>query len=125
MTTSTNARADLAREGELLAARHLTGLGMVVLARNWRCREGEIDLVLRDGGCLVICEVKTRRGLGHGDPLEAISAVKVRRLRRLAGAFLAQWEGRGGFDLVRLDAVGILWPAGGRPQLRHVRAVGS
>ena len=79
----------LARRGERLAARHLTSLGMVVLDRNWRCPHGEIDLVLRDGDDLVVCEVKTRSTTAYGDPLEAITWEKARRLRRLAAAYLA------------------------------------
>lgn len=94
---------------------------MEVLERNWRCAEGELDLVLRDGRDLVLCEVKTRRALAFGDPLEAITPDKARRLRRLAGAYLAQSEES--FERVRIDAVGILWPDGGRPRLRHVLGV--
>ena len=55
-----SARAALGRYGENLAARHLSDAGLRVLERNWRCREGEIDIVARDGRTLVFCEVKTR-----------------------------------------------------------------
>ena len=70
MTTQphTDVRTDLGRRGETLAARHLTSLGMRVLARNWRCPGGELDLVLRQGSTLIACEVKTRSGTGFGDP---------------------------------------------------------
>jgi Holliday junction resolvase-like predicted endonuclease len=57
----------------------LVGQGMVVLDRNWRCELGEIDLVARDGDALVVCEVKTRSGLGFGHPLETVTAVKLAR----------------------------------------------
>src|SRR5688572_32790037 len=70
--------------GERVAADHLQSLGMVVLARNWRCRFGEIDLVAREGSTLVICEVKTRTGTTHGTPVEAVVGRKATRLRRLA-----------------------------------------
>ncbi|MGW2993823.1 YraN family protein, partial [Streptomyces sp. NPDC001193] len=55
------ARQALGRYGEELAARRLAEAGMTVIARNWRCRSGEIDIVARDGDALVVCEVKTRR----------------------------------------------------------------
>ena len=70
--------------GERIAADHLEALGMVVLARNWTCRFGEIDIVARDGSTLVICEVKTRTSNHHGGPFEAITGHKATRLRRLA-----------------------------------------
>lgn len=70
----------LGERGETIAARHLTRLGLVVVDRNWRCDAGEIDLVLRDGAVLVICEVKTRTSTDYGDPLEAVTPVKVARL---------------------------------------------
>ena len=70
--------------GERIAADHLEALGMVVLARNWTCRFGEIDIVARDGSTLVICEVKTRTSTHHGGPFEAVTGHKAARLRRLA-----------------------------------------
>ena len=61
------------RYGEQLAVRHLEAQGCQVLARNWRTGTGEIDVVVRDGAALVVVEVKTRRDLTFGDPLEAIT----------------------------------------------------
>ena len=120
MTTQphTDVRTDLGRRGETLAARHLTSLGMQVLARNWRCPGGELDLVLRQGSTLIACEVKTRSGTGFGDPLDAITPAKQARLRRL----LATWatEHGGGAEVLRVDSVGIVWPEHERPLLRHV-----
>ena len=69
--------------GEALAARYLEDQGLTVLAKNWRCPEGELDLVLTDGRTLVVCEVKTRSGLGSGTPHEAITETKLARLKRL------------------------------------------
>ena len=79
------AKDELGRRGERIAEHHLIERGLVVLDRNWRCPSGEIDLVLRDGDETVFVEVKTRAGLGYGHPLEAITMVKLARLRRLAG----------------------------------------
>jgi len=115
-------RVALGAYGEALAERHLTGLGMVVLDRNWRCSAGEIDLVLRDGQVLVICEVKTRTSDQCGAPLEAITATKVRRLQRLSRL----WMERHGVRVndVRLDVVGVLRPPRGAALIEHVRGVG-
>ena len=83
-------RLALGAYGEGLAARHLTGQGMVLLDRNWRCELGEIDLVLRDGPALVVCEVKTRSSTAYGTPLQAVTGQKAARLRRLAARWLAE-----------------------------------
>jgi putative endonuclease len=92
--------------GECVAARHLVGLGMAVLDRNWRGTSGELDLVLRDGRDLVFCEVKTRRSKRFGTPVEAIVPAKVARLRRLAAQWLAATRVRP--DQVRFDVVSVL-----------------
>ena len=120
-------RQQLGRWGETLAVRYLEARGMRVLARNWRCRHGEIDIVALDGDCLVVCEVKTRTGLGFGDPVEAVTWGKYARLRRLAAAWLADHEHPpppgGPPDTVRIDVVGIHRAPGARPRLRHVVGV--
>jgi putative endonuclease len=72
------------RFGEQLAVQHLEAAGMQVLARNWRCREGELDVVARDGPTLVFVEVKTRSRLGFGAPAEAVDRAKSARIRQLA-----------------------------------------
>src|SRR3954470_2027422 len=73
----------LGRYGERVAARHLTEQGLVVLDRNWRCPSGEIDLVLRDGDVLVVCEVKTRSSDACGSPQGAVTAATLEGLNRL------------------------------------------
>ena len=90
MPSTQQQRSALGRYGEDVAARHLSDTGMEVLARNWRCDLGEADLVARDGDTLVICEVKTRRGLDYGTPLEAVTARKLARLRRHAARWIAE-----------------------------------
>src|SRR6266508_4091851 len=82
-------RRELGRLGEQLADARLRAAGLRVVARNWRCREGEIDLVAAGPGLLVFCEVKTRRGNGYGSPAAAVTPAKQARLRRLAAAYLA------------------------------------
>jgi len=121
MTTTARRRSELGAYGEALAARHLVGLGMVLLDRNWRCDQGEIDLVLRDRGVLVVCEVKTRSSTAYGTPLEGVSEQKASRLRRLAARWLASHDIRP--DEVRIDLVGVLVPRGAAPSIDHVRGV--
>jgi putative endonuclease len=127
---ASTARAALGRYGENVAARHLTAAGLSVLARNWRCREGEVDIVAREGDVLVICEVKTRRDVAFGTPLDAVTPVKAARLRRLAARWLAEQRlGAGGdsasgyerYAEVRFDVVSVLLPPAGGPIVEHLR----
>ncbi len=112
----------LGERGETIAARHLTRLGLVVVDRNWRCDAGEIDLVLRDGAVLVICEVKTRTSTDYGDPLEAVTPAKVARLRRLAARWLRVHDCHP--EDVRIDMVGVLTPPGRPVEVEHVEGIG-
>lgn len=112
----------LGQRGEAIAARHLTGLGMEVIDRNWRCDAGEIDLVLRDGRVLVVCEVKTRTSTAYGAPLEAIDQRKLDRLRRLAARWLRVHDCHP--DDVRIDMVGVLAPPGLPVEIEHVEGAG-
>ncbi len=102
------------RYGEDVAARALVAAGLTVLQRNWRCRDGEIDVVARDGDVLVFCEVKTRTSTAFGDPAEAVSPAKAARLRRLATAWLLEQRAGGEpsfWPEVRFDVVSVLRPA--------------
>ncbi|WP_455709389.1 YraN family protein [Kitasatospora indigofera] len=80
----------LGRYGEQVAARRLVADGLRILERNWRCAEGELDIVALDGETLAVCEVKTRSERSFQQPTEAIDAVKADRLRRLAERWLAE-----------------------------------
>ena len=106
-------RQRLGWRGEELAAEWYVAAGYRVLARNWRCRDGELDLVVADDADLVFCEVKTRSSHRFGVPAEAVTAAKQRRLRLLAGRFLAEGpalpEGRG--RSIRFDVAAVM---GGR-----------
>ncbi|MFL6240898.1 MAG: YraN family protein [Actinomycetes bacterium] len=112
----------LGRYGEDVAATELTKAGFTVVARNWRCREGEIDVLARDGSTLVVCEVKTRAGLAFGTPLEAVTPVKLARLRRLALRWLDECKPTW-VRSIRVDVVGVVYPPGGVPTVEHVRGV--
>lgn len=111
----------LGRFGEDLAAARLTEAGLRVLARNWRCPTGEIDIVARDGDCLVICEVKTRRTNKYGTPAEAVGQRKVRRLRELALHWLDAQEIY--VPEIRFDVVSVIVPPEGRPVVEHMVGV--
>jgi putative endonuclease len=114
--------SNLGAYGERLAARRLVEDGMVVVERNWRCDLGEIDLVLRDGDVLVVCEVKTRTSSAYGHPLEAVGPVKCARLRRLAARWVEthQVHPHG----IRIDLVGVLLGERGPAEIEHLRGVG-
>ena len=115
-----SATTDLGARGERIAVAYLTDAGLRVLDRNWRCREGELDIVAREGDALVFCEVKTRRGTGFGHPVEAVDAGKRRRLRILAQRWLAAHDEHAP-DL-RFDVVGVLVRPSRPPLVRHLRA---
>lgn len=100
----------LGRAGEDRAAAHYEGLGFRILARNWRTRSGEIDLVVGSSRDLVVVEVKTRRGTAFGHPFEAIDARKRSRLWRLAMAWIAAHPEEVQGRRLRIDAVGITGP---------------
>lgn len=115
------AKDALGRYGEELAAAYLEGEGLVIVARNWRCSLGELDLIARDGSRLVVCEVKTRSSDRFGAPVEAVGPRKVRRLRRLALRWLDEQQIH--VPEIRFDVIGILQPSTGRPVLHHVKGV--
>jgi putative endonuclease len=118
-----NARQALGRQGEQLAAEHLERSGLQVIDRNWRCPEGEIDIVAIDRATLVVCEVKTRSDTRFGTPLDAITTRKHGRLRRLAVRWAAAHGVR--YGEIRIDVVGVLRAAPGEFTIEHVRGVGA
>lgn len=120
---------DLGRAGEQLAVDHLTALGWRILARNWRCSIGEIDIVALDGTTTVVVEVKTRSGVRFGHPLEAVTPIKLARLRRLAGAWCAERESACAARAkgVRIDVLGVVIESQGAHtsvSIEHVRQAG-
>jgi putative endonuclease len=110
----------LGRWGEDLAVAHLERAGYTVLARNWRCREGELDVVVRDGPVVAFVEVKTRSGVLYGEPAEAVGLTKARRIRLLAGRWLVDQRPRDVEDL-RFDVVSVLRRPGEPPLVTHLQ----
>ncbi len=83
-----DARRVVGQNGEDAAAAWYAAAGYEILDRNWRVREGELDLVVQGTGVIAFCEVKTRRGNAFGLPAEAVTVRKQQRLRLLAGRWL-------------------------------------
>jgi putative endonuclease len=118
---STRAKDVLGRAGEQAAVEYLEGQGFRILDRNWRCAEGELDIVAVDRRVFVAVEVKTRTSTRFGTPLEAVGRAKQRRLRQLAVTWLNAHGVR--FEQVRIDVVGLVYEGTGGYTIRHVRGV--
>lgn len=116
------AKDALGRRGEELAAGYLTAQGMRIVDRNWRCAEGEIDIVALDGDTLVIAEVKTRTSFAYGHPFEAVGADKLARLHRLGYAWCRDHELR--IPRRRVDVIAVLDDGVSDPALEHLKGVG-
>jgi putative endonuclease len=117
-------RAEIGALGEQLASDHLTGLGLRILTRNWRCRYGELDVIAVDPttNTVVFVEVKTRTGDGFGGLAQAVTEQKARRLRRLAAMWLATQEQR--WAAVRIDVIGVRIGRRRTPEISHLQGVG-
>ena len=106
-----DARRGLGALGEELAARRLAAAGYEIVTRNWRCQAGELDLVARQGECLVLVEVRTRRGKALGPPEESITPAKRARLVTLAETYVQAVDWPGDW---RIDVVAVELDSGGR-----------
>ena len=109
----TDPRRTLGADGEAMAAAWYEAAGYEVLDRNWRCRDGELYLVLGGTDVVVFCEVKTRRGVGFGVPAEAVTFAKQRRIRGLATRWLAEHRVRA--PVVRFDVASVQLDGGVAP----------
>ncbi len=127
---SADARRGLGKRGEELAAAHLRDAGLTIVARNWRCREGELDLVATEeaadwsqGGAratwLVLVEVRTRRGDTFGTALASVTPAKATQVRRVAQAYVQATGWRGPW---RIDVVAVQMETQGRlVAVEHIR----
>src|SRR6476646_303562 len=110
------------RFGEQVAVDRLRQAGLVIVARNWRCRDGELDIVARDGACLVFVEVKTRSSRAFGEPSEAIGPAKAARIRRLALRWIEDNRTADRFwESIRFDVVAVVRRPSGTPDVEHLR----
>jgi len=100
----TQPRQALGKWGEAQAARYLVAQGCQIVASNWRCPAGEVDLIVADGDCLAFVEVRTRRGTAYGTPEESITPRKLAHMIAVAETYVYEeaWEGDW-----RLDAVAV------------------
>lgn len=111
--------------GERVAVQHLENAGYTIVDRNWRCDIGEIDVVAlapseaSSRPCLVICEVKTRRGLGFGSGFEAVTPDKAARLHRLGRRWLAENDQSAG-TIMRFDVLAVHISRHGEPRVEHL-----
>ena len=112
---------EVGRRGEDCAAEYLARAGYTLLERNWRCSQGEIDLVVAKDGDIVFVEVKTRSGTGYGHPFEAITVAKLARLRRLAGAWCEQSMVRA--MRIRIDVIAVILRPGQDPTVEQLEGV--
>ncbi len=122
--TRTESRAEIGALGEQLAVDYLDQMGLRLLTRNWRCRYGELDIIAADDAtrAVVFVEVKTRTGEQYGGVEQAVTPAKVRRLRRLAGLWLAQQQGS--WASVRIDVIAIRIGRRRTPEITHIQGVG-
>ena len=121
LPASGGSRRSTGQRGEEIAAEHLRGLGYEILARNVRTRYGEIDIVARDGDCLVFVEVKTRRSLALGAPEESVDGRKLAQVTALAEAYLATLAEQPAN--CRIDVVAVELGPGGNT--RRVSVIGA
>lgn len=110
--------AELGRRGEALAASFFEAAGWSVLQRNYRAGRKEVDLVVCRGPVVAFVEVKTRRGLGFGHPLEAITRRKRREIAHVARSWRRDHPGMG--SVLRFDAVAVCVDGAGRVSIDHV-----
>jgi putative endonuclease len=120
MVDAMAAKDELGRRGEDEAVRYLEQRGLVVLSRNWRCRDGELDVVATDADRLVVCEVKTRSGTRFGEPAEAVTSRKAATIRRVTQAWLAAHQVP--WVEIRFDVVAVVMEPGRPATLRHYEA---
>jgi putative endonuclease len=117
----TTKRQELGKTGEDLAARELIAQGYAIVARRYRTRFGEIDIVAHDGGVVVFIEVRRKVGLGYGAAAESVTPDKQRRVVRMAVDYLAR---NGLYDrcAVRFDVVAIDDQPAGSPRITLIRS---
>ncbi len=115
----TEQRQTLGRKGEELALFHLQGLGYKILAKNYRVRVGEVDIIAEDAGTLVFVEVKTRNINKFGEPFESVTHHKQRQLSKAALDYISKHELQE--KPARFDVVGIMFDGGGHSEPGEVK----
>jgi len=114
------AKDEFGRAGEERAAQHLRARGYEILERNWRCSQGEIDIVAVHDDLLCVIEVKTRRSDRFGHPFEAVDERKRRRLWRLAFAWADAHPDLSRGRRMRLEVIGLTGAEAADARLEHL-----
>lgn len=115
-------KSGLGEKGEALAAEFLEAGGYQILHRRYRFGRGDVDIIARQGKTVVFVEVKTRTTGAYGEPEDAVTPDKIRRIRRIASAYLS---GRSLSDCdCRIDIIGVTFESG-KPVFRHTRDIYS
>lgn len=109
-----NSNHEVGQRYEHLAVQYLKGLGYQILEQNYRCRQGEVDIIAADGDCIVFCEVKYRKNQKHGYPEEAVTPAKQQKISRTALYYLYQNQLTD--CMCRFDVIGIMGE-----EIRHYR----
>jgi putative endonuclease len=112
-------KRDLGQHGERTAERFLSAHGCIIVARNYRCAWGEVDLIVRDCETLVFVEVRTHTGPVFGDPLESVTRRKQHQIVKAATHYVMQHHIDN--QPMRFDVIGIRWQDDGTPQVSHVK----
>ena len=122
MVALTPKASKLGENGEQFVADYLTKIGYQIMSRNWRVREGELDIVARDqNGLIIFVEVKTRTSIAFGDPLESIDRKKLFRIQKLALAWLATNLRLG--NPYRIDSAGVIISRSGEISLDYRKGI--
>ncbi len=122
MVALTPKASKLGENGEQFVADYLTKIGYQIMSRNWRVREGELDIVARDqNGLIIFVEVKTRTSIAFGDPLESIDQKKLFRIQKLALAWLATNLRLG--NPYRIDSAGVIISRSGEITLDYRKGI--
>ena len=108
---------DTGKIGEEIACRHLEGKGYRIVHKGWRHKRLEVDIIVEDGSILVFVEVKTRRGIDHGMPFEAVDWKKQKRLDRAANSYIYRTKYQGE---VRFDIISIVLGQDNKSEIRHI-----
>lgn len=117
----TESRRDVGIKGEEIALSFLYSLGYFLLEKNFRCRFGEIDLIMKDEDVIVFVEVKTRRNLLFGLPQESVHPAKQAKIRRLAQYYLASKRMKD--SPLRFDVMAVVFSRKGKPIVEHLKGV--
>ena len=113
--------SELGKIGEDIATIYLQDMGYEILARNWRFKRVELDIIAQTESTLVFCEVKTRRSVSHGIPSDAITPLKLQHIRTAALHWLSNNQSR--HQGIRFDAISVIYCDGHPTTIDHIKGI--